>query len=244
MYSLLKTVLTSVSRSIARSIAWRTRTSASALLLRAVVHVERDHLVPELGHADHLEPASPRISARSVGETRSIMCRSPERRLARRAVESVMGTNSTRSTWMFALVPVVGERARPTILPWATRSTNSIGPGAHRAGAELVAERLAPPWARPSCRRGRSARRAGARAAPTRLKRTVRSLTTSTLLISPISRLAERARRVHVALDVELHRLGVERLAVVELHAGPQLDHDRAAVRRPTRSRWRAGARS
>jgi hypothetical protein len=40
---------------------------------------------------------SPRISARSVGDTRSIICRSPERRLARRELESVMGTNSMRS---------------------------------------------------------------------------------------------------------------------------------------------------
>ena len=44
--------------------------------------------------------------------------------------------------------------------------------------------------------------------------------------------LAERALHVHVPLETVLGGLGVERLAVVEFHAGAQLQHDRLAVGR------------
>ena len=44
--------------------------------------------------------------------------------------------------------------------------------------------------------------------------------------------LAERALHVHVPLEAVLGGLGGERLAVVELHAGPELDRDGLAVGR------------
>ena len=44
---------------------------------------------------------------------------------------------------------------------------------------------------------------------------------------------AARIRRRLVALDVELHRLGIERLAVVEQDAGAQLHRERVAIIRP-----------
>ena len=103
MYSLLKTALTSVSRSIARSSAWRTRTSPSVLLFGPLFTFIGIVWYPSSGTPTTLSRLSPRISGKSVGEARSIMCRSPERRLARRAVESRIGTNSTRSMWMLAL---------------------------------------------------------------------------------------------------------------------------------------------
>src|SRR5262245_54532777 len=58
MYSLLNTALTSISRSMARSMAWRTRTSASALLFGPLATLS-GITVPELGHTDHPEPGVP-----------------------------------------------------------------------------------------------------------------------------------------------------------------------------------------
>ena len=58
----------------------------------------------------------------------------------------------------------------------------------------------------------------------------VRGSTTSTWSSCGQFRLAERGRHRHVAIEREFRGLGVERLAVVEFDAGPQLDEDLLAV--------------
>src|SRR5438046_9352897 len=63
----------------------------------------------------------------SDGATRSMTSNWPERRLARRTVESTIGVNATLSKWTLALFQYAGWRSR-TIRSWATRSTNLNGP--------------------------------------------------------------------------------------------------------------------
>ena len=65
-----------------------------------------------------------------------------------------------------------------------------------------------------------------------RLSLMVSGSTTSTLSTGAELGLAERALHGEVAVEAVLGGLGVERLAVMELHAGPELDGDRLAVGR------------
>jgi len=130
-----------------------------------------------------------------------------------------------------ALVPVVGEPLADDLA--LGHSLDELeGPGAHGPRAEPVAE---------LARRFRRDHHAGAvgEGGDQRHER-LGQVEPDGEIVDDVDALdladlalAERARHRQMAFDVEAHRLGVERLAVVELDARAQPDHDRAAARGP-----------
>ena len=114
----------------------------------------------------------------------------------------------------------------------ATRSTKRNGPehtgfapNLSPASCAALGETIIPA-------RSASCARSGANGAD-RLSRTVIGSTTSTVVDRRELAAAIRALHRLVALDVVLDRGGVELLAVVERDAGPDLQRQRLAVRRP-----------
>src|SRR5215831_8288269 len=199
--------------------------------LGPVVHVEGDHLVAELGDAHHLEL---RVRA-DLGEVAGRDALDHVEIAGAQAGQARGGVGDGQELHPIdvdvALVPVVGKAlAHDLALGHALHEL--VGPRAHRLGPETVAEllgRLGRDHHARAIGEGSEERneRLGEVEADGEVVDDVHALDLADL------RLAEGAGRVEMTLDVEAHRLRVERLPVVELHARPQLEDDGALVGSP-----------